>query len=132
MAEKKKPSIFEKPKEEPGEDEVSESPEQFLDESEEHTESPEDVELKMRVGDKPVNVYTEEGREELLEEDEIGTWEEGFARGEDEPELAHCAACGKVLSQDESKLVEKEIGHVIRLFCSDKCAQAGVQHGKKQ
>lgn len=126
---KKKESIFEKPRKAPEEDEVVGEPGQFRDEPEEHES---DVEAKMRAGDAAVNVYTEEGREELMEDDEIAEWEEGFAQGEDEPELAHCAGCGKVLGQDESKLVEREIGHVRRVFCSAACADKGVRHLKKE
>ncbi len=124
---KKKESIFEKPKQD---EEIVEEPEGFK-EHEEHDETPDELEHKMHVGGKEVDVYTEEGREELLEEDEVDTWEEGFARGEDNPELAHCAQCGKVLGQSQ-KLVEREIGHTTFLFCSDACAQQGVNHAKKK
>jgi endogenous inhibitor of DNA gyrase (YacG/DUF329 family) len=98
----------------------------------EHEELPEEVEHRMHVGGAEVDVYSEEGREELMENDEVTELEEGFAKGEENPELAHCAACGKVLSQDESKIVEREVQNETRLFCSDKCAQTGVQHGKKK
>jgi len=98
----------------------------------EHEEAPEEVEHKMHVGGAEVDVYSEEGRVELMEDDEVAEWEEGFAKGEENSELAHCAACGKVLSQDESKVIEREIQNETHLFCSDKCASAGVQHGKKK
>ncbi len=51
------------------------------DEEEEHEGSHEDEKLKIRKGEKEDNVYSEEGREEELEEDEIDDWEEGFAEG---------------------------------------------------
>ncbi|MEM2916323.1 MAG: hypothetical protein QXT19_03130 [Candidatus Woesearchaeota archaeon] len=130
MPKKKAVTIFDKPKEEDAE-EISEEPEGFR-ELEEHPENPEEFRQKMDVGGAEIDVYTEEGREELMEDDEVAEWEEGFAEGEREPEKAHCAGCGKVLSQDESKIVEREIDHIIYNFCSDKCAKAGLQHAKKK
>lgn len=129
MAEKK--SIHDEPKKAPEDEEISESPEQFLDEPEEHAESPEKVAHSMKVGDKEVDVYTEEGREELIEEGEIADWEEGFSEGETTPEEAHCAQCGNLLDQEHSKVVEKEVNHVKHLFCSNVCADKGVKHSKK-
>ena len=127
---KKKPTIFDKPKEEDAE-EISEEPMGFR-EHEEHEETPEEFEAKMHIGGAEVDMYTEEGREELMEDDEIADWEEGFAEGEDEPEKAHCAGCGKVLGQDKSRIVEREISHITYFFCSDRCAKAGIQHAKKK
>ncbi|MGH9425389.1 MAG: hypothetical protein ACRD2L_03665 [Terriglobia bacterium] len=125
-----KENIFEKPKKAAEDDEIVEEPEGFK-EGDEHDETPEEVEHKMHVGGKEVDVYTEEGREELLEEDEVSVVEEGFSRGEDEPEVAHCAGCGKVLSQSQ-KNIEREISHKIFLFCSDACVSKGAQHAKKR
>ena len=109
---------------------VVEQPE-GVSEHDEHTDTPEEIEHKMHVGDVEVDMYSTEGRDELMEDDEITELEQGFAEGEDNPELAHCAGCGKVLSQDESKIIEREIDHKTALFCSDACASAGIQHGKK-
>ncbi len=128
---KKKESIFEKPKKAVEDEEIAEEPEGFK-EHEEHDETVDELEHKMHIGGKEIDVYTEEGREELLEEDEVGTWEEGFSRGEDEPELAHCAQCGKVLSQDQSRLAEREIDHTPYVFCSTVCANSGINHAKKK
>ncbi len=129
MPKKQKESIFEKPKQD--DEEMVPEPEGFR-EHEEHAETPDELEHKMSIGGAEVDVYTAEGREELQEDDETADWEEGFARGEDDPELAHCAHCGKVLGQDASKLVEREIGHVVHVFCSAACAENGVKHGKKE
>ncbi len=131
MAKKPKPSIFEKPKRAAEEEKIEEQPEGFR-EHEEHPETPDEFKTKMRVGGAEIDVYTEEGREELVEEDEVAGWEEGFARGEDAPEIAHCAHCGKVLGQDESKLIEREIDHTTYLFCSTVCATNGLKHAKKK
>lgn len=54
--------------------------EEFL-EDEEHSESEEDFKQEIATGEKDEDVYTEEGREEMLEESEISGKEEGFARG---------------------------------------------------
>jgi len=127
---KKKPTIFDKPKEE-DEEEITGEPEGFREHGE-HEETPEEFEAKMHAGGAEVDMYTEEGREELMEEDEIADWEEGFAEGEDEPEKAHCAGCGKVLGQEKSGIVEREINHTLYFFCSDRCAKAGIRHAKKK
>jgi len=132
MAKPKKPSIFEKQGKVDKDEKVADDERgQFLDESEEHSDTPEEVETKMRVGGAEVNVYSSEGREELIEDDEVSNWEEGFAEGEANPELAHCAACGSVLSQKEENIIEREIQHVKYMFCSKVCASNGVQHAKK-
>lgn len=131
MPKKKKESIFERPKRSEDEEEIVEEPEGFK-EHEEHDETSDERETKMHVGGAEVDMYTEEGREELMEDDEITEWEEGFAEGEDEPERAHCAQCGKVLSQNSSKLLEREMNHTTYLFCSTNCLNKGVKHAKKK
>ena len=104
---------------------VSSEKEEFL-ESEEHAESSDDVETKMHVGEKEVDVYTEEGREELMEEDEVSPQEEAFSKGaEAKGSMGKCAHCGKVLSQQQDEVVEREIDHKSYLFCSNDCASKG-------
>jgi len=51
------------------------------DEEEEHSGTHEDEKLKIEEGTKEDNVYSEEGREEEVEEDEIKPWEAGYAEG---------------------------------------------------
>ncbi len=51
------------------------------DEPEEHEESSEKFKEEMTSGEEDEDVYTEEGREELEEDDEISPSEEGFMRG---------------------------------------------------
>ncbi len=81
---------------------------------------------KVKVGDKETDVYTEEGREILTEGDEMKPWEEGFSQGAaNKGHLGVCARCGKILSDEEDKVVEKEFNREMRRFCCDKCAQAG-------
>lgn len=121
---KKKGSIFEKDKE----SEFKDEPEEFL-ESEEHAGTHEEAEIKIHVGDKEADVYTEEGREELtVDEGQIAPWEEGFAAGaEDKGEGAACAHCGKGLGDREENIIEREYKGKLMLFCSEKCAKAGPQ-----
>ena len=105
---------------------VSEKDE-FL-EAEEHTETHEESGLKIRIGDKEADIYTEEGTEELEEEDEVAPWEEAFAQGASgKGEKATCANCGKPLSQDEDKVIEQEYRGNVYWFCSQKCAKVGVK-----
>jgi len=58
----------------------SHSHDAFL-EPEEHEESADEVEQKMNTGEKATDVYSEEGRETLIEADEISESEEGFSEG---------------------------------------------------
>ena len=73
--------------------------------------------------DNEKDVYSEEGREELEEADEINELEEGFMEGYEEGEhQAKCTECGKVLVDE--KFVEEELeGHHYR-FCTEECASA--------
>jgi hypothetical protein len=119
---KKKGSIFEKDKD----SEFVDEPEEFL-EDEEHAGSHEDVEVKIHVGEKEADVYTEEGREELaVDEGEIAPWEEGFSEGAAGSESAHCEHCDKPIGDREENVFEREVGGKLMLFCSEKCAKAGV------
>ncbi len=123
---KKKGSIFEKDKA----SEFVDEPEEFLDDPEEHVESHEDAELKIHIGDKEADVYTEEGREELtVDEGELAPWEEGFSEGaEGRGKEGNCAHCGKVLGDREEKaknVIEREYRGELMLFCSEKCAKSG-------
>jgi hypothetical protein len=125
---KKKGSIFEKDKE----SEFIDEPEEFL-EGEEHPETPENFTVKMQVGDKEADIYTEEGREELEEDEgEIAPWEEGFAEGAEGTEGGHCAHCHKPLGDREEGVIEKkQKGEETLFFCSEKCASAGVSRKKE-
>lgn len=101
---------------------------EFL-EDEEHESTHEEQELKIKIGEKDADIYTEEGREELEEDEgEIAPWEEAFAEGATgKGQKAVCANCGKPLSQDEDKVVEREYRGDVYWFCSNKCAKAGVK-----
>ena len=119
-------------KEQPVEDvELSDEPEEFLDEPSEQVGETAH-ELKVKVGEREEDVYTEEGREELEESDEVAPWEEGFSQGaEHGGEDATCAHCDKVLGdRDEEEIIERKYKGDSMKFCSEKCAMAGPK-GKK-
>jgi hypothetical protein len=119
---KKKGSIFEKDRD----SEFIDEPEEFL-EGDEHSDSHEEHEIKIHVGGQEADVYTEEGREELTEDEgEISAWEEGFSEGAEGSESAHCENCDKPLGDREENVIEKEVKGKILLFCSEKCAKAGA------
>lgn len=50
-------------------------------EGEEHKETPEQLGEEMDLGEVDEDVYTEEGREKALEDDDISAEEEGFMEG---------------------------------------------------
>lgn len=69
--------------------------------------------------EKEEDIYSEEGRESLVEDDEITPAEEGFMEGaHDDGQGAKCRKCGKPLLDD---FVETEINGEICRFCSDNC-----------
>ena len=51
------------------------------DDQDDYDLSKEDYEDKMKKSEKEEDVYTEEGRELLEEDDEIEDWEAGFSKG---------------------------------------------------
>ncbi|MDP7141307.1 MAG: hypothetical protein QF506_02995 [Candidatus Woesearchaeota archaeon] len=85
------------------------------------SETKEEVKEDMETGEKEEDVYTEEGREKLIEDDEINPKEEGFMEGaEGLGQNAKCRKCGKILKDE---FVEKEFDGDICRFCSDKCVE---------
>ena len=67
------------------------------------------------------DIYSEEGRENLVEDDEISPEEEGFMEGADgDGQGAKCRKCGKVLLDD---IVERKIDGELCRFCSDECSE---------
>ncbi len=66
------------------------------------------------------DIYSEEGREEQLDDDEISPREEGFMEGaHDDGQGAKCRKCGKILMDD---FIERKVDDEIYRFCSDECA----------
>lgn len=78
---------------------------------------------EMDINEEDEDVYTEEGREKLTEDDEISPGEEAFMEGAKETgELGNCATCGKPIGEARESVIEKEIDGVLYWFCSNKCA----------
>ena len=71
------------------------------------------------------DVYTEEGREELIEEDEISDAEEGFTQGYEQGEKhVKCQNCSKLLTDEY--VVEREFHGDTYYFCSISCAETYI------
>jgi len=67
------------------------------------------------------NLYTEEGAEEQLEDDEITAAEAGFMEGYDRPKLVECKSCANKV--DFEKVIERKVNGETLWFCSLKCAE---------
>jgi len=120
--EKKQGTIFDEPKEYPKEVGVKDG---FLP-PEEHEESSEKFEQEMDENKRDEDVYTEEGREELLEDDAVSDVEQAWSEGaEGKGHKGVCAHCGKPLSQEEDEVTERKIDGELVWFCCDKCAKKG-------
>ena len=69
------------------------------------------------------DVYTEEGRKELLDADEISDTEEGVAEGFEHGEMkVNCNECKKILVVEEDTY-EREVNGEVYQFCSVTCAE---------
>jgi YHS domain-containing protein len=73
------------------------------------------------------DIYTEEGLEEEVDDDEIRPEEEGLMEGYEGKENIKCAECGKMLSDDEDEVYEEEINDKTYRFCSNFCAEKFVK-----
>lgn len=77
--------------------------------------------LDMDTGDADEDVYREEARGELVEDDEISPEEEGFMEGYEHGEqMSKCARCDRVLTDD---FIEEKINGKVHRFCSESCAE---------
>lgn len=86
----------------------------------------EEQRLDIKTGDQDEEVYTEAGRDELVEDDEIDAWEAGFMEGaEGRGQMTSCARCGKLLGQGKAKIFERKINGKKMLFCSEEHAEKG-------
>lgn len=73
------------------------------------------------------DVYTEEGREKLVEEGVIDDVEEGFTEGYEHGEhQVTCQNCKQILTDEN--FVEEEFNNVKYRFCNDTCVE---QYHKK-
>ena len=79
---------------------------------------------EMETGKKAEDVYTEEGREKLVEVGEISPAEAGFMEGaEDKGELGNCATCGKPIGEARETVIERKIKGELYWFCCNDCAE---------
>ncbi len=80
--------------------------------------------------DSEEEIYSEEGREEMLDNDEISPEEEGFMEGaEGRGEQNCCAECGELLGEKETDLYEREFDGEIKWFC---CEEHAENYAKKR
>lgn len=86
-------------------------------------ETSEEIEADMEHGKRNKDVYSEEGREKMEEDDEIDAWEEGFAEGATGPgQLGKDALTGEPLL-DIDDVVETEIDGKIYRFVNQENAE---------
>ncbi|HLC81396.1 MAG TPA: hypothetical protein VJH68_01955 [Candidatus Nanoarchaeia archaeon] len=86
-------------------------------------ETEEELLADIRVGKHEVDPLTPEGRESLVEDDEMEPWEAGFAEGaSDEGQLGKDALTGEPL-MDIDEVVEAEIEGKTYRFVSEKNAR---------
>lgn len=92
-------------------------------------ETSEQKEQAMEHGDEDEDIYSEEGRDKLEEDDEIDPWEEGFMAGASQAgQLGKDALTGEPL-MDVDKVVESVIDGKMYRFVNKKNAQ---QFGEKK
>lgn len=100
-----------------------------MEERHKHEQTIEEERQDVEEGKSEKNMYSEAGREELIEDDdEITDMDEGFMKGYDEGcKMTKCPVCQKILEDD---LVEREINGEIYRFCSDEHAEKFArEHG---
>jgi len=96
---------------------------EYTDDTDEIDATSEEKKDKMEQGELDEDVYSEEGKEKEVEDDEIEPWESGFMEGADGGgKGGKCRSCGKVLVEEED-IVEKEVNGEHMVFCSDACVE---------
>lgn len=102
-----------------------------MEETHKHKQTIEEKRREIEEGESEKEVYSEAGREELIEdEDEITDLDEGFMKGYDEGgKMTKCPVCNEILEDD---FVEREINGEMYRFCSDghaeKFAKEHIDH----
>ncbi len=96
-------------------------------EDKEQQENTEEKSRKDNMGDETADVYSEGGREDAVEHDEIEPWEEAFTEGAEGQEQkgtrGDCPTCGKPLGDRDEVVVERKIKGEIIQFCCEECAK---------
>ncbi|MFC1741384.1 hypothetical protein ACFL3V_02525 [Nanoarchaeota archaeon] len=86
-------------------------------------ESKDELKKEMDVGKKDEEVYTEAGREKLVEDGEMSPEEAGFMEGaEDDGEQGKCQNCGAAMLDAENTFETKIEGKTY-WFCSEHCLE---------
>jgi len=86
-------------------------------------ETSEEHELAIDMGDEDEDIYTEEGRKKLEENDEIEPWEEGVMEGAAGiGQLGKDAFSGKAIT-DADEVIEMELDGQLYRFVSEKNAE---------
>lgn len=116
--------------------EVAEEPEEIYPDEEQGIvpeDTPEEHKAHITAGEDEEDVYSEEGREALEEDDEIEPWEEGFVEGaHDAGQLGKDALTGEPLLGID-KVVEMKIGRKTYRFANKKNAEKFKEKmGKKR
>ena|SRR3989344_7322153 len=95
-------------------------------------ETSEEHELAMEHGDEDEDIYTEEGRKKLEEDDEIAPWEEGLMEGASGlGQLGKDALSGKPII-DADEVIEMELDGKLYRFVSTKNAEKFREKMMKQ
>jgi YHS domain-containing protein len=82
-----------------------------------------DLSDDIAMGEHDVDPLTDEGREDLVENDEMEPWEAGFVQGaSDEGQLGKDALTGEPLI-DEDEVIEAEVNGKIYRFVSEENAK---------
>jgi len=91
-----------------------------------HKKTLEEEKREMDEGNIEEEVYSEAGREDMMEdEDEITDLDEGFMKGYDEgTKMTKCLVCGKILEKD---FVERDIDDETYRFCCEEHAEKYVK-----
>jgi hypothetical protein len=86
------------------------------------SKSPEKIREDQNVGIQDEDIYDRTSRQEMVDDDELETWEAGFMEGAEKGgQKAKCATCGKVLAKE--KTVEKKFNSKLVWFCSNSCVK---------
>lgn len=86
-------------------------------------DTPELRKLHLKTGEDEADVYSEEGRDQLEDDDEIAPWEEGFMEGaHDAGQLGKDAFTGEPLKGVDD-VIEMKIGQKIYRFANRKNAE---------
>jgi len=94
-------------------------------------ETSEEKKAKMKSGEEDEDIYTQEGQEEEVEEDEIEPWEEGFMQGASGAgQLGKDALTGKPLVG--RNVIEAKIGGKLYRFMTEENAQRFKQKMMKE